>query len=105
MSEFEDFTKTLEALGKDKVRHMLSQGVWASRRKNWAQEWLDDLDYERENRRAEKHLALSEEANEIARSALKISRSAKIISIAAIVISTITSIIVAAIQFLGQKPS
>ena len=105
MSKFDEFTETLASLGEDAVRRKLSQGLWANQRKTWAQEWLDNLDASRAHKRAEKDLALSEEANEIERSALEEARSAKRISIIAIALSTATVIIVAVIQFLGQKSS
>ena len=40
MTEFEDFTATLKSLGVIEVCAMLSQGVWANRRKSWATDWL-----------------------------------------------------------------
>ena len=104
MSEFEEFTETLVSLGEEEVRRKLSQGVWANRRKTWAQDWLANFDTSQANHRAEQDLALSREANEIARSALSVSRSAKTISIIAIMVSAATAIIVAVIQFLGQRP-
>lgn len=103
MSEFEEFTETLASLGEEEVRRKLSQGVWANRRKIWAQDWLNNLDASRADRREEKDLALSQEANEIARSALKVSQSAKTISIIAMILSAAIGIIVAVIQFIGQK--
>lgn len=105
MNEFDEFIKTLASLGEEEVRQKLSQGVWANRRKTWAQDWLANQDASRENHRAEQELVLSRDANEIARSALNVSRSAKLISIIAIVVSAVTAIIVAVIQFIGQKPS
>lgn len=105
MSEFEEFTKTLASLGEEEVRQKLSQGVWANRRKTWAQDWLANQDASRENHIAEQELGLSRDANEIARSALDVSRSARLISIIAIVVSAVTAIVVAVIQFFSQKPS
>lgn len=96
MSEFEEFTEGLASLGEEDVRRKLSQGVWANRRKTWAQNWLDNLAALQADRRAEKALALSEEANGIA-------RNAKNISIIAIIVSVATAIIVSVIQFIGQK--
>ncbi len=81
MSEFEEFIETLASQGEEEVRRKLSQGVLTNRRKTWAQEWINNLDASRADRRAEKDLALSQEANEIARSALEVSRNAKTISI------------------------
>lgn len=103
MSEFEEFTETLASLGEEEVRRKLSQGGWANRRKIWAQDWLNNLNASRTDRREEKDMALSQEANEIARSALKVSQSAKIISIIAMILSAAIGIIVAVIQFIGQK--
>lgn len=105
MSKYEEFTKALVSFGEEDVRLKLSQGVWANRRKTWAQDWLANQDASRENHRAKQELDLSREANEIARSALNVSRSARFISIIAIVVSVVTAIVVAVIQFIGQKPS
>lgn len=105
MDEFEQFTETLAALGEEEVRQKLSQGVWANRRKTWAQDWINNLEASRNNDRAEKNLALSAEANDIARSALGVARAAKTISIVAIIVSALVAIAVAVIQFAGQKPS
>ena len=105
MSEFEEFEQNLASLGEDEVRRKLSQGVWANRRKTWAQNWLANVEASRATSHAEQDLALSREANEIARSALEISRSAKVISVVAIVVSTLTAIAVAIIQLVAQKPS
>ena len=104
MSEFEEFTGTLVTIGEEEVRRKLSQGDWANRRKTWAQNWLANFDTSQANHRAEQDLALSREANKIARSALGVSRSARTISIVAIVVSATTAIIVAVIQFFGQRP-
>ena len=103
MSEFEDFINTLASLGEQEVREKLSQGVWANRRKSWAEDWIRDLDVSRVNTRAEVELALSREANEIAKSSLTVARSAKNISLAAIVISIFVAITVALLQAFGQK--
>jgi hypothetical protein len=105
MDEFEKFIETLVALGEEEVRRKLSQGVWANRHKTWAQDWIDNLDASRATDRAEKDLALSAEANDIARSALGVAKSAKTISIVAMILSAVVAIVVAVIQFVGQKPS
>lgn len=105
MDEFETFIETLAALGEEEVRQKLSQGVWANRRKTWAQGWINNLDTSRAHDRAEEDLALSADANEIARSALGVARNAKTISIVAMILSAAVAIIVAVIQFVGQKPS
>ena len=105
MDEFETFIETLAALGEEEVRQKLSQGVWANRRKTWAQDWINNLDTSRAHDRAEEDLALSADANEIARSALGVARNAKTISIVAMILSAAVAIIVAVIQFVGQKPS
>ena len=104
MDEFEKFIETLAVLGEEEVRRKLSQGVWANRRKTWAQDWINNLDASRENDREEKNLAHSAEANNIARSALGVARSAKTISIVAMILSAVVAIIIAVIQFVGQKP-
>ena len=67
-------------------------------------ESLANFDTSQANHRAEQDWVLSVEANEIVRSALGVSRSAKTISIEAIVAGVATAIIVAAIQFLVQRP-
>ena len=102
-SEFDKFIQNLASLGEEEVRRKLSQDVWANRHKTWTQNWLTDLESSRTSQRTEKELALAEEANEIARSALKVSHSAKTISIIAILLSAAVAIIVAVIQFIGQK--
>lgn len=70
-SEFDDFIQNLASLGEEKVRQNLSQGVWANRHKTWVQDWLTNLESSRTSQRAEKDLALAEEANEIARTQRK----------------------------------
>ena len=105
MDEFKEFIETLATLGEEEVRQKLSQGVWANRRKTLAQDWLSDLEASRTNDRAERGLAQSAEANDIARSALGVARSAKTISIVAIIVSALVAIVVAVLQFIGQKPS
>ena len=103
MSEFEEFTESLTSLGEEEVRRKLSQGVWANRRKTWAQEWIANLDISRADGRAERDIALSREANEIARSSLDIARSAKTISIIAMILSAAVAIGVAVVQIIAQK--
>jgi len=103
MSEFEEFTESLVSLGEDEVRRKLSQGVWANRRKSWAQEWIENLEVLRADGRAERDIALSKEANEIARSSLGVARSAKTISIIAMILSAVVAIGVAVVQIMGQK--
>ncbi len=103
MSEFEQFTETLVSLGEEEVARKLSQGVWANRRKEWAQSWIANLDSSRADSRAEKAIALSKEANEIARASLEVARSAKTISIVAMVLSAAVAIAVALVQIFGQK--
>lgn len=105
MEEFDEFIEKLAALGEEEVRRKFSQGVWANRRKTWAQDWLSKLEASRTNDRAEKDLALSAEANDIARSALGVARHARTISIIAIIVSALVAIAVAILQFVGQKPS
>ena len=103
MSEFEEFTETLVSLGEEEVRRKLSQGVWANRRKEWAHEWITNLDISRADSRAERDIALSKEANEIARSSLGVARSAKTISIIAMILSAVVAIGMALVQIMGQK--
>jgi hypothetical protein len=105
MSEFEEFIETLSTLGEEEVRRNLSQGVWANRRKTWAQDWINNLTVSRTDNRTERDLALSAEANDIARSALGVARNAKIISIIAMILSAVVAIAVAVMQLVGQKPS
>ena len=37
MSEYDDFVASLEALGEPEVKSKFSQGVWASKRKQWVE--------------------------------------------------------------------
>ena len=39
-SEFDNFQEMLEGLGEPEVTKRISQGVWADRRKDWADAWL-----------------------------------------------------------------
>lgn len=103
MNDFDDFIRTLSSLGETEVREKLSQGVWSSRRKSWAENWLSDLETARANTLADTELALSKEANEIARSSLAVARSAKTIALAAVILSVVTALAVALVQWLGQK--
>lgn len=103
MSEFEEFVATLESLGEDEVRRNLSQGIWANRRKAWAQDWIANLDASQEDSRAETSIALSKEANEIARSSLGVARTAKTISVVAMILSAAVAIAVALAQFFAQR--
>lgn len=103
MSEFKEFTETLVSLGEEEVRRKLSQGVWANRRKEWAQNWIANLDSSLADNRAERDIALSKEANEIARASLGVARSAKTISIVAMILSAAVAIAVALGQIFGQK--
>jgi hypothetical protein len=104
MNEYDEFISSLESLGEEQTRLKLSQGIWANRRRKWAEDWLSQQQASRASNREEDHLHLAREANKIARAAQEDSQSAKRISIIAIVVSAAMTIIVAIIQWYGQKP-
>jgi len=110
MSEFEEFTKSLETLGEDDVRAKLSQGVWANRRKSWANDWLRANEASRAEEKEAATLSLAEEGNTAAREANKIARdnlravkSAKNAAWAAAVAAIIAAVC-AVITYLQSKP-
>lgn len=92
MSEYDEFNKSLESYGESEVRAKLSQGAWASKRKGWAEDWLQNRESLRMADRDERGLILSEEANRIARSALDVAKKSKTISIIAIIVSVLVAI-------------
>ncbi len=102
MPEYEDFIASLEALGEAEVKSKLSQGVWASRRKQWVEDWLVGNEASRQEARDEMALSLSKEANAISKSALRISRAAIVVAIAAAILGTVATIIAA---FVSRPPS
>ena len=102
MSEYEDFIASLEALGEPEVRSKLSQGVWASRRKQWADDWLSKSEGARQEVRDELALSISKEANSIAKSALRVSKFAFVAAIAAAILGAAATLIAA---FVSRSPS
>ena len=95
MPEYDDFIDSLEALGEGEVESKLSQGVWASRRKQWVEDWLAGNEASRQVARDEMALSLSKEANAIAKSAFRIARAAIVVAIAAAILGAVATIIAA----------
>ena len=84
MTEFDDFTEKLEAHGARDVRAKLTQGVWANRRKAWAEKWLAHGASDEANCKSATALSLAADgnatakaANTIAEDALRAARSSK----------------------------
>lgn len=102
MPDYDDFIVSLEALGEPEVRSKFSQGVWASRRKQWVEDWLSQIEGSRQETRDEMALSISKEANSIAKSALRISKFALIAAIVAAILGTAATLIAA---FLGRLPT
>ncbi|WGG49632.1 hypothetical protein [Rugamonas sp. DEMB1] len=67
MSEQEDFFFELESIGEGDVRVKLSQGVWANRRKSWAEGWLQSRMDLGLKARAALDLSLAADSNATAR--------------------------------------
>jgi hypothetical protein len=102
MAEYDEFIASLELLGEPEVRSQLSQGVWASRRKQWAEDWLSHTENSRQEARDEIALSISKEANSTAKSALRISKIALFAAIAAAILGAAATLIAA---FIGKPPS
>jgi len=45
MSDYQEFIAGLVELGEAEVRAGLAQGIWANRRKSWAEQWLRDQEF------------------------------------------------------------
>ena len=86
MSEYDDFVASLEALGEPEVKSKFSQGVWASKRKQWVEDWLSKNEGVRQEARDEMALSISKDANSIAKSALRVSKFALVAAIAAAIL-------------------
>lgn len=88
MPEYDGFIASLEALGEPEVRSKLSQGVWASKRKQWADDWL------------------SKSAGwvniESARTALRVSKFAFVAAIAAAILGAAATLTAA---FVSRSPT
>lgn len=102
MSEYDDFIESLGALGEPEVRSRLSQGIWASRRKQWAEDWLSKNEGVRQEVRDEMALSISKEANSIAKSALRVSKFAFVAAIAAAILGAVATLIAA---FVNRPPA
>ena len=102
MPDYDDFIASLETLGEPEVRSKLSQGVWASRRKQWVEDWLSKIEGSRQETRDVMALSISKDANSIAKSALRISKFALITAIAAAILGAAATLIAA---FLDRPPT
>lgn len=110
MSEFEEFNATLQSLGEDDVRTKLAQGVYANKRKSWAENWLraKEASHAAETEAAALSLAgegnvTAREANNIAKENLKAVKSARNAAWAA-AIAAIIAAACAVITSLQSKP-
>ena len=102
MSEYDDFVASLEAIGEPEVKSKLSQGVWASKRKQWAEDWLSKNEGVRQEVRDEMALSISKEANSIAKSALRVSKFALVAAITAAILGAAATLIAA---FANRPPT
>lgn len=82
MKEYDEFIEMLERIGEVEVKSRLSQGVWASRRKQWAVDWLAANETARKEARDEIALSISKEDNKIAKSSLRLSMVAIVVAVA-----------------------
>jgi len=84
MNEFDEFKKELLKFGVTEVGAKLSQGVWASHRKKWAQDWLASQRQARESEQvaisaaaAERTATNAEATTRVTEESLQIAKSAK----------------------------
>jgi type IV secretory pathway component VirB8 len=98
------FMQKLEAHGNVRnVRERLASGKYHSEQVDIVKEWLRRKEEERSAETADRAEAREEENLSISRKALRNSQRANIIAIIAMVLSAATAIIVAVIQFMGEK--
>lgn len=95
MSEYDEFIASLQVLGESDVRSKLSQGVWASKRKQWVEDWLSQAESSRQEIKDETALSISKEANSIAKSALRVSKFALISAVVAAILGVVATLIAA----------
>ncbi len=111
MSEFKDFNASLEALGEAEVREGLAQGIWANKRRSWAEHWLYSREAERAAHHQEAEFALAtedsatgKEANEIAKASLEAARMSKNAAWVAAAAAIIAAVFAAMSYFNVPKP-
>jgi len=80
LSDYEQFIKELESLGKDSVFSIFSSGRWSSQKKQWASDWLDKISFRKRDAREAETLSIAKEANDLARSSNAIARSSNAIA-------------------------
>ena len=110
MNEYEDFIASLAALGEAEVRTKVAQGVWANKRKFWAEGWLRSKETEQAGYNQATALALAaddtaaaKKANEIAQSNLEATRSEKNAAWVA-ALAAVVAAIFAALAYVFSKP-
>lgn len=103
MGKYDQFIAMLASLGEAEVRARLAQGVWANRRKTWAEQWLLAKDVEQDRSSRGASISSAQEANATARASLKVARSAKNAAWVAAFAAVIAAIF-AALAYVASKP-
>ena len=102
MSDYHEFIAGLVELGEAKVRANLAQGIWANRRKSWAERWLHDEELKLSAATKVAGVSSAREANAIAQSSLNTARSAKTAAWVA-ALSVVIAAVVALLVYFGIK--
>lgn len=103
MGDYDEFIASLTSLGEAEVSTKLAQGVWANRRKFWAEGWLQARAAKRDAGNTKVGLETAQEANAIAAANLKASRSSKNAAWVA-AIAAIVAAICAIVAIVYSKP-
>ena len=87
MNEHDDFLRSLDEMGEEQAKRILSRGAWNPRRTAWAQGWLESLNDARSERSNRDSLAIARSAKNAAWAAAIAAIIAIPIAIGAMVIS------------------
>ena len=102
MSDYHEFIAILIELGEAKVRVNLADGLWANRRKSWAEQWLRGEELKLDVATKVAGVSSAREANVIAQLSLNAARSAKNAAWVAALAAVIAAV-VAVLVYLGVK--
>lgn len=103
MGKYDQFIAMLASLGETEVRARLAQGVWANRRKTWAEQWLLAKGVEQDRSSQGATISSAQEANATARASFKVARSAKNAAWVAAFAAVIAAIF-AVLAYAASKP-
>jgi len=103
MGTYDEFVATLASLGETEVRARLAQGVWASRHKTWAEQWLHAKGVEQDRRNQGATISSAQDANATSQASLKVARSARNAAWVA-ACAAVVAAVVAVLVYVASKP-